>query len=70
MIQWFGNGFGHIGSTSNFGAMTPAAFTRSSTVDPIPSAAATARKIAPVRRLRFMLFIPPLSEVSYSSSPK
>ncbi len=38
MTQWFGRGFGHIGSTSNRGACTPEASTvalLSSTADPI-----------------------------------
>src|ERR1700724_339869 len=59
-IQWFGNGFGQSGSTSNLGAMTVAASTAaffSSTVVPAPRAVKSARKIAPTQRLRFMLFL-------------
>src|SRR6266853_6859604 len=60
MIQWFGKGFGHMGSTSNRGAWTPAASTTarfSSTTDPIPSATTTARKDAPTYTFRFMLSV-------------
>src|SRR5437016_13596897 len=60
MIQWFGKGFGHMGSTSNRGAWTPAASTTarfSSTADPIPSATTTARKDAPTYTFRFMLSV-------------
>src|SRR5438309_2081890 len=58
MSQWFGNGFGHSGSTSNLGAITVAASTAalfSSTVLPTPKTTTSVRKIAPTQRLRFML---------------
>src|SRR5215472_19143150 len=50
--------------------MTPAAFTlatRSSTTDAVPNATTRATNRAPVRRCRFILLIPPPSEVSYFS---
>src|SRR6266853_4059093 len=62
MIQWFGKGFGHMGSTSNRGAWTPAASTTarfSSTANPMPSATITVRKDSPRYKFRFMLFGPP-----------
>src|SRR5437016_2436513 len=65
--QWFGSGLGHIGSTSNLGAVTPAALTLSSTAEPMPSAPMTATKAAPMRRSRLIPFSPPRSEVRYSS---
>src|SRR5437867_4089161 len=58
MSQWFGNGFGHSGSTSNLGAITVAASTAalfSSTMLPTPKTTTSVRKIAPMQRLRFML---------------
>src|SRR5262249_4775634 len=70
ITQWLGNGFGHIGSTTNRGAMTGAAVTfatLSSTIDATPSASANATKIVPSRRCQFILLNPPRSEVSYSS---
>src|SRR5258708_9787710 len=69
-IQWFGRGFGHIGSTSKRGAITLAAFTLatlSSTKEPVPSARKSATNIAPSRRCRFILLSPPFFEVSYTS---
>ena len=55
ITQWFGSGFGHIGSTSNRGACAPAAAARarlSRTADPAPSAARSARTIAVGTRYR------------------
>src|SRR6266403_4141380 len=60
ITQWFGNGFGHIGSTSNMGAWTPAACTAaflSRTIDPTPSPATSTRIAAPIQTLRFILVL-------------
>src|SRR3990167_1333827 len=58
--QWFGNGLGHSGSTSNRGAVTAAASAADlllRTADPTPSATISARKIMPTERLRFILLL-------------
>src|SRR6266545_1423305 len=50
MTQWFGNGFGHMGSTSNRGAWTVAASTTAlfwSTEDPTASAPRSVTQAAP-----------------------
>ena len=68
--QWLGSGFGHIGSTSNRGAITAAAFTfatLSSTTEAVPSARKSATKMRTQTTIRFILLSPPPSEVSYSS---
>src|SRR6202040_895985 len=59
--QWFGNGLGHMGSTSNRGACTPAASTAArlwSSVEPTPSAMRSAEKASPRYRLRFIFLLP------------
>src|ERR1700680_4307237 len=57
-----------IGSTSNLGAITLAAWTafRSSTIEAIPSAATATAKHMPIRRFRVILPILQRSDVSYS----
>src|SRR5262245_38278721 len=66
ITQWFGSGFGHIGSTSNRGACAAAASTTvflSSTEAPTASATRTATKIAPRQYVRFIL---PPSRLAYA----
>jgi hypothetical protein len=58
VTQWFGIGFGHMGSTSNLGAVTPAACTVAlfrSTAEPTPNTTTTASKTAPIKKFRFMI---------------
>src|ERR1700688_3155623 len=62
-IHLFGKGLGQNGSTSNMGACTEAASTVAlflSVADPIASATISARKVAPINRLRFMALHSPL----------
>src|SRR5258707_8075508 len=67
MTQWFGSGFGHIGSTSKRGACTPAASTFAlsrSTYDATVSTPRTTREIAPAEYFRFMV-LPRQPRVGY-----
>src|ERR1051326_4803929 len=60
ITQWFGSGLGHMGSTSNRGAITPAALTldmRSSRAELIPSATTTAARAMPMRRSRLIFYL-------------
>ena len=60
MSQWFGNGFGQNGSTSNMGACRACACATpgfSSTASPIPSATKRARQIAPTTRCCFRFMV-------------
>src|SRR5882672_4273599 len=68
ITQWFGNGFGHIGSTSNVGAWTPAFF--SSTIDPTPSPATSTRIAAPIQTLRFILVLHFPARHAFDAPPK
>src|SRR5215467_10048995 len=58
ITQWFGSGFGHIGSTSNRGACVPAASTIARFCkihEPAARTNKTVTKVAPIMCVRFIV---------------
>src|ERR1700674_713584 len=61
VTQWFGSGFGQNGSTSNMGAITPAAWTteRLCTAEIVPRTATSTKITAPAYVFRFISHLAP-----------